>query len=131
MIKLFCVWFFLFGVFRYSRVFFHLFENVTIAGEGLQMLNNARLSWPLSSECSLECLTYRDTEHPFIMGITDDSWHSHLLSSVWQSSCHCFNDLSLSRLGFEHPTFRLWDERSNLVHHRRGLFCVFSTQMDL
>ena len=32
----------------------------------------------------------------------------------------CFNDLGLSRLGFEHPTFRLRGERSNRLRHRRG-----------
>ena len=32
----------------------------------------------------------------------------------------CFNDLGLSRLGFEHPTFRLQVERFNPLRHRRG-----------
>ena len=32
----------------------------------------------------------------------------------------CFYDLYLSRLGFEHPTFRLRGERSSLLRHRRG-----------
>ena len=37
----------------------------------------------------------------------------------------CFNDLSLSRLGFEHQTFRLQGERSNPQLHRRGTtFCI-------
>ena len=31
---------------------------------------------------------YCDTEHPFIMVISKDPWHSHLLSSMWQWSCH-------------------------------------------
>ena len=31
-----------------------------------------------------------------------------------------FNDLGLSRLGFEHPTFRLRGKRSNPLRHRRG-----------
>ena len=30
----------------------------------------------------------------------------------------CFYDLGLSRLWFEHPTFRVWGERSNRLHHR-------------
>ena len=29
-------------------------------------------------------------------------------------------DLGLSRLGFEHPTFCMQDERSNPTRHRRG-----------
>ena len=32
----------------------------------------------------------------------------------------CFYDLGLSRLEFEHPTFRLQGERSSLLRHRRG-----------
>ena len=39
-------------------------------------------SWPLSSEGSLACHTYWDTGHPFIMVISEDPWHSHLLPSV-------------------------------------------------
>ena len=34
------------------------------------------------------CQTYCDTEQPFIMVITDDPWHSHLLPNVWQWICH-------------------------------------------
>ena len=32
----------------------------------------------------------------------------------------CFNVLSLWRLGFEHPTFRLQGERSNPLRYRLG-----------
>ena len=32
----------------------------------------------------------------------------------------CFYDLGLFRLGFEHPNFRLRDQRSYPLHHRRG-----------
>ena len=48
----------------------------------------ARHSWPLSSEGSLTCHTYYDTGLPFIMVISEDPWHSHLMPSVWQWSCH-------------------------------------------
>ena len=41
--------------------------------------------------------------YPFIMVISEDLWHSHLL------------------LGFEQPTFLMRGERSNQLHHRRGL----------
>ena len=40
------------------------------------------------SEGSLECHTYCDTGHPFIMVISEDLWHSHLLPSVQQCRCH-------------------------------------------
>ena len=74
----------LFGV--YPTTDFHSFGDVT--GEGLQILTYDRHSWPLSSEGSLTCHTYCDTGLPFIMVISEDQWHTHLLSSVWQWSCH-------------------------------------------
>ena len=61
----------LFGVYRPTRDF-HSFGDVTIAGEGLQILTYDRLSWPLSSEGSLTCHTYCDKGHPFIMVISGD-----------------------------------------------------------
>ena len=48
---------------------FHLFEDVTITGEGLQIWTNAWHSWPLSIEVSLACHTYCDKGHLFIMVI--------------------------------------------------------------
>ena len=47
-----------------------------------------RHSWPLSSEGSLACHSYCDTGHPFIMVISEDPQHTHLLLSVKQWSCH-------------------------------------------
>ena len=41
----------------------------------------------MSSEGSLACHTYCDTEHPFIMVISEDPSHSLLLQSVWQWNC--------------------------------------------
>ena len=70
-----------------SRIF-HSYGDVTIAREGLQILTNARHSWPLSSEGSLTCHTYCDTGLPFVMFISEDPWHLNLLPSVWQWSCH-------------------------------------------
>ena len=69
------------GLSSHLRIF-HSYGDVTIAGEGLQILTYARHSWPLSSEGSLTSHTYCDTGHPFIMVISDDPWHSHLLPSV-------------------------------------------------
>ena len=71
----------------YSRIF-HSYVDATIAGEGLQILTYARHQWQLSCEGSLPCHTYCDTGHPFKMVISEDPWHSHLLPSVWQCSCH-------------------------------------------
>ena len=56
--------------------------NVIIAGEGL-----CSALRPLSSEGSLACHTYFATGHPFIMVISKDPWHSHLIPSVWQWGC--------------------------------------------
>ena len=47
----------------------------------------------------------------------------YLLPTVWQWSCqYLFYNLGLSRLGFEHPTFRLRGECSNLLRQRRVHF---------
>ena len=49
---------------------------------GLHILTFARHSWLLSSEDSLACHTYCDMGHPFIMVISEDPWHSHLIPNV-------------------------------------------------
>ena len=60
----------------HSRIF-HSFEDVTIAGEGLQILTYVRHLWPLSSEGSLACHAFCDTGHAFIIVISEDVCHSH------------------------------------------------------
>ena len=62
-------------------------SDVTITGEGLRILTYARHLWLLSNVGSLACHIDCDTEHTFIMVISEDTWHSNLLSSVWQWSC--------------------------------------------
>ena len=42
----------------------------------------------MSSDGSLACHTFSDTGYPFIMIISEDPWHSHLIQSVRQLSCH-------------------------------------------
>ena len=53
----------------------------------------------------------------FIMIISEDPRHSHapIDDRVFGSGAltTCFYDLGLSRLEFEHPTFRLRGDRSN------------------
>ena len=66
-----------------------------------------------SSEGSLVCHTYGDTGHPFILVISENPWHSHTPIAERLA-------VEPSRLGFEHPTFSLQGERSNLLRHRRG-----------
>ena len=76
-----CLVFFpcLFGFFL-----FHSYGNVTINDEWLQILIFTCHSRSLSSEGPLACHTF----YPFIMVICEDPWHSHLMPSVWQWSCH-------------------------------------------
>ena len=104
---------FVWGFSSHSRIF-HSFEDVTIAGEGLQILTYARHSWPLSSEGSWACNTYCHTGHLFIMVISKDSWHSHLMPSVLQWSCH----LGLRDSNIQHSACGA--ERSNRPRRRYG-----------
>ena len=73
------------------------------------------LPWPLSSEGSLACQIYCDTEHPLTMVISEDPWHTHTCCQAFGSGAvtTCFNDLGLLRLGFEHPTVR----GASALHH--------------
>ena len=60
------------GFSSHSRDIFHSYGDVTITGEGLQILTYALHLWTLSSEGSLTCHTYCDPGHPFIMVISED-----------------------------------------------------------
>ena len=55
-------------------IFQTVYENFHSFFHFSQILTFARHSWPLSSEGSLECHTYCDTGHPFIMVISEDPW---------------------------------------------------------
>ena len=46
---------------------FHTYGDVTISGEGMQILTYARHLWPLSSEGSLACHTYCDSCYPYLL----------------------------------------------------------------
>ena len=81
----------------------------------------ARDSWPLSSEGPLTCHTYYDTGLPFIIVISEDLWHAHLLPSVWQWSCHyIFYDSGLSRPGIE-PRSPACEANALPIRHRGGV----------
>ena len=56
--------FFLWGFTSHS-IIFQSYGDVTITGEGLQILTYARHSLPLSFEGSLACHTYCNMGHPF------------------------------------------------------------------
>ena len=89
------VWFFL----SHSRIVHSVWRRHHYLWSAA-ILTFTRSSWPLSSEGSITCHTYCDTGQLFI--ISEDPWHSHLLPSVCQWSCHyLFNDLGPSRPGIE------------------------------
>ena len=126
---LFCCSLFLLLVwlgFSYHSKNFHSYGHVTITGEGLQNFINAQHLWQLCSEGSLACHTYCDTGHTFIMVNSKEPWHSTPIADISlavELSLPVFYDLGLSKLGFEHSTFRMLGERSNRRRFRRGL-CI-------
>ena len=112
---------FVWGFSSHWRIF-HTYEDVTINDGRLQILTNALHVWPLSNEGSLACHTYWDTGRSFRWSsqrIRDTHTYCPAFGSGALSTC--FYGLSLSLLGFEHPTFRLRDDRSNRLRHRCGL----------
>ena len=89
--------------FSSTMMIFQAYEDVTIIGEKLQILTYTRHLWPLNSKVSLAWHTYCGTGYPFIIVTFVNPWHSHLLPNVVSGAVTtCFNDLGLSRLGFEH-----------------------------
>ena len=73
-------------------------------------------SWPLSSEGSWACHTY------CLLWWSPKTCDTHTSSGAFSSGAitTCFSDLGLSRLGFEHPAFRMRDERPNRLCHCSG-----------
>ena len=110
----------IFEVFRRTREFFtHVEKSLLVV-----IFIYARYSWALSSKGSLPCHTYCDR------GIRLQ-WSSPRTRDT-QTFCRvfgsgtvttCFLDLGVSRLGFDHPTFR--GERSHPLRHRRGHWIWF------
>ena len=101
---------FVWSLLSHSRIF-HSCGDVTIA----------RHSWSLSSEGSLTCHTHCDTGLPFILVISKDPRHSHLLLSVWQWSCHyLFLRLRSVATGNRTPISRMRGERSTYTPPRRS-----------
>ena len=101
-----------------SSQIFQSHGDVTIAGEGLQILAYAWHSWPLSSEGSLACphlLWYRASVYIIVISEYRDT---HTYCRAFSSGA--VTTLGLSRLGFEHPTFNLRGQRSNPLRHCHG-----------
>ena len=96
-------------------------ETSPFTGEKLQILTYTRHLWALSIEDSLACHTYCDTGHLFIMVISEDPWHSHLMPSVWQWSCHyLFLRLRSVAAGIRTPNLPLARQTATRLCQRRG-----------
>ena len=81
-----------------------------------QILTYAEHLWPLSSEGSLTCHTHCDTGLTFIMVISEDPWHSHLM---W--SCHyLFLRLRSVATGDRTPISLVRGERSTSTPPQRS-----------
>ena len=110
------------GGFSSQSRFFYSYGDATITGEGIQILTYTRHSRPLSSESSLAYHTYCDTGHPFIMVISEDLQHLHLLPRFWNWNCrYLFLRFESVVAGFKHQTFSVQGLRSNLLLHRCGV----------
>ena len=71
----------LFGVYRPNRGFFSHFETTQLPVKGCKF-------WPMLGTYGhfLAFHTYCDTAHLFMMVISEDSWHSYLMPSVWPTT---------------------------------------------
>ena len=78
---------FVWGVSSHSRIF-HSYGEFTMTGEGLQIF------YLCSALMTIKQWWFFNMPHhlwhglPFIMVISEDPRHPHLLPSVWQWSCH-------------------------------------------
>ena len=118
------------GLSPYSRIF-HSYGDVTITGKGMQILTYARPAlmaieqWGLqrATPTGTRCIVYNG----YLCGPVTLIPIAERLGVAL--SLPVFYDLRLSRLGFEHPTFRLWGQRSNPLRHHRGSFVRIDQQM--
>ena len=99
------------------------YRDVTITGEGLQILTYVRHSWPLSSEGVLQRATTTVTRSIRLEQSSprtrDNHTHTYCRTFSSETVTTRFYELGLSRLGFKHTTFHLRGERSNPLRHSR------------
>ena len=98
----------------HSRIFYS-YGDIT----SLQILTFVRNSWPFKQRGFLSMP--RLLWHPFIMVISK-ARDTHTCCRAIGSGAvtTCFYDWGLSRLGFEHSTFRMRGERTKRMRHRSG-----------
>ena len=83
--------------------------------------------WPFTGEGFLAYHTYCETRCPFRM--VKHLWGSTTVTfDLFSNGAETiyFYDLRLSRMGFEHPNFRMRGERSNRLRHQ----CCFDASMN-
>ena len=79
--------------------------------------------WLFLYQQTITCLTENQTlTRNVFLNISENYWRASSSGTV----SNCFYDLGLSRLGFEHPTFRMRGERSNQLSK---LFKYQNTQL--
>ena len=102
---------------------------VIITVEWLHILIYTRHSWPFSIEGSLTYHIYCDTWHPFVWSSprTRDT-HTCCRAFKIGAITTFFNDLGLSRAGFEHPTFGMRGERAHQLLILRLSWVVLPTK---
>ena len=66
---------------------FHLFETSTIPVKGCRFWTVLGIL-AINREGSLACHTNCDMGHPFIIIVSEDPWHQHLLPSVYKWRCN-------------------------------------------
>ena len=123
---------FVWNLSSHSRIF-HSYGDVTITGEGLQILTYARQSWPLSSESSWAC------NHLKWSSPRTRETHTYCRAFSCGTATTCFNVLGLSRLGFEYPSFCVRGQGSNTLWDRCGfkrsdkyfVFCLYPSHFHI
>ena len=99
----------MFGVFRPTREFFTHMKTSPLPVKDCKI-------WQRSALMAIEQWELFSVLHPLWHGAS--VYNGKLRGPVTLTTC--LYDLGLSRLGFEHPTFRLRGERSYPLRHRRG-----------
>ena len=84
----------------------------------MQVMQLSIEQWGFFNVPHLSC----DTGHPFNKWSSPRTRDTYIYCRAFNSGSvtNCFYDLSLLRLGFEHPTFPLQGERYNRLCHRSG-----------